>query len=118
MRTTHIKDRQVGQTSPRQADLNAMWDLIENHFEEEWRVNLDGSVQLTVDNTMLERVMNDNSVLAFRLFGAVEEHDEEERKYVWLNLPEYLIGTYIIKGIYDANQRLVNGERAYSFIIG
>jgi len=79
--------------------LDTFWGLIEDHYEEEWRVQADGSMILTVDSDMFERVIQDNYAQM-------------------LPRPENLIGEYIIKGVYDANQRLVDGDRTYFFIQG
>jgi len=114
-RTTHILDRPTGENAPRQADLNAMWDLIEEHMEEDWKVNLDGSCSLVVDDRVMEKIFEQHPVDALTRFGAFEEHDEENRRYEWRNLPESLMGTYTIAGIYDANARYINGERTYYF---
>lgn len=101
-----------------QNSLDLFWSLIENHYEEEWRVESDGSLILTVDSGMLERVLFDNYAQAWLNWGTFAGGQTEEGKKFLLRRPENLIGEYVIKGVYDASQKLVNGERTYFFTQG
>jgi hypothetical protein len=103
-----------------QRTIDKFWPLIENHYEEEWRVQHNGDLILTVDSDMLERVLQDNYAEAWIKFGSFAGGMKEGPKFerFMLQRPENLIGEYIIKGVYDASQRLVNGEREYFFLQG
>jgi hypothetical protein len=97
-----------------QANLDAFWELIENHYEEEWRVEISGAVVLVVDDAMLERVLDDNTSIAWYKFGSYKGGDEGGRRF-FLSRPEYLKGIWAIEGIYNGHQTYVGGERSYFF---
>ena len=99
-----------------QKDLNYLWRLIENKYEEDWRVAFNGDLILQVDEAFMERVLRDNPAEASLYFGAHEEHNPENERYEWSDFPEHLEGEYIITGVYDVSQRLVNGNRSYYFV--
>jgi len=101
-----------------QNSLNLFWNLIENHYEEEWHVQANGDLILMVDSDMLERVLTDNYAQAWLNWGTFRGGQTAEGKKFLLHRPENLIGEYVIKGVYDASQRLVNGERTYFFTQG
>ena len=101
-----------------QEKLDKFWNLIEDMYEEEWRVQGDGSMILTVDSAMLERILKDNVATAWYAFGSFGGGQTEAGERFMIHRPEYLIGEYIIKGVYDASQRLVDGPREYFFIQG
>lgn len=95
--------------------LDAMWLLIENSYEEDWHVEANGDLTLEVDADMLTRVLEDNPEVAARSFSAHEEHNPENERYEWVNLPEHLCGTYTIKGVYNAKQQRLDVLREYFF---
>ena len=85
MRKTEITH--YGQTAPTTRQLNAVWNLIEDRFEEEWRMEYNGAITFEVSEALLAA------------------H----------GLPDYLCGAYTIKGVYDDRQRFINGKRTYYF---
>jgi hypothetical protein len=103
-----------------QGQLDKFWPFIENHYEEEWRVQANGDLILTVDDAMLERVLQDNYAEAWAKFGTYGGGMKPGPKFerFMLHRPEHLQGDYIIRGIYNLSQRLVNGPREYFFIQG
>lgn len=114
MRKTEVTPEEAN-TSLLQTQLAYMWRLIEDKYDEEWRVEYSGAVVLNVDEALLERILRDNPAEASMYFGAKEEHNPEYEKYEWVDFPEYLIGLYSIQGVYDNYYRLVDGPRSYSF---
>lgn len=100
-----------------QRNLDAFWNLIENHYEEDWHIEANGDLVFTVDSKVLENVLADNYATAWYKYGTFMGGEKDGVKFL-LNRPEWLIGTYVIKGVYDATQRLVNGARTYHFIQG
>lgn len=107
------------ETTPKdisQMQLELIWTSIETAYEEEWRIDANGDVTLTVDEDMLIRILDDNPSISATL-GALEEHNPENEKWEWVGVPEHLFGTYTIKGVYDASQRFLwRGERTYFFV--
>lgn len=101
-----------------QTRLDHFWTLIENDYEEEWRIAANGDLTLEVSSEMLEQILKDNYAQSWLAFGTYSGGKTAEGKKFLVNRPEQLIGTYIIKGVYDARQRLVNGERTYFFVQG
>jgi hypothetical protein len=98
-----------------QEKMDAFWELIENHYEEEWRVEISGAVSLLVDDHMLERVLHDNVAVAWFKFGSnLGGWDENDRRY-FTSRPEWLKGLWSIEGIYNDKQAYVGGERTYHF---
>jgi hypothetical protein len=97
-----------------QEHMDAFWELIENHYEDEWRVEISGAVVLVVDDEMLERILTDNTAIAWMKFGAFRGGDEGGRRF-FLRRPEYLKGLWAIEGIYNSKQAYVGGERTYFF---
>ncbi len=81
----------------KQAELDRFWDLIEDKFDEDWRVDSNGDVLLEVDDFLLDRVLVATGI-AF---------------------PDSLRGTYIIKGIYKPDLSYLRGDyqkRTYFFV--
>jgi len=101
-----------------QKQVSNFWDLIEPNFEEEWRVQANGDLILNVDDAMLERILSDNAARAWYDHGSFGGGRTVDGKRFYLRRPESLKGEYIIKGVYDANQRLINGPREYFFVQG
>jgi len=119
IRKTNVEPKTLGHDwGYLQTRLDHFWTLIENHYEEEWRVQANGDLTLTVDSDMLERVLKDNYAQSWLAFGTFNGGQTAEGKKFLLHRPENLIGEYVIKGVYDASQRLVNGERTYFFTQG
>lgn len=98
-----------------QGKMDAFWNLIENHYEEEWRVEISGAVVLVVDDAMLERVLSDNIAIAWEQYGAFKGGQDAEGRKFFLSRPEYLKGLWSIQGIYNDRQAYVGGERSYFF---
>lgn len=115
MRHTEVTPEEEASNTELQERLDKFWKLIENDDDLGWRVELSGAVSLLVDEDLLRSVLGDNPTLAMEYFGAYEEHNPEERRWEWIDLPEDLIGLYSIEGIYNDHQALVNGTRTYFF---
>ena len=98
-----------------QGKLDAFWNFIENHFEEDWKIAFNGDVILTVDDEFLEEILTANYAEAYLKFGTWRGGRNAEGESFLLDMPLYLRGTYIIKGIYNANQKFINGTRTYFF---
>lgn len=99
-----------------QEKLDAFWELIENHYEEEWRVEYSGSVVLVVDDAMLERVLSDNIAVAWYTFGSNKGGLDENGLKSFTNRPEWLKGLWSIQGIYaPTTMAHIGGPRTYHF---
>lgn len=98
-----------------QAELDKLWDFIENKYEDEWRVEFNGTMSLQVTEGLLERILRDNPIEASLHFGAHEEHNPENERYEWSGFPEHLTGLYSITGVYSNHYTLVDGPREYFF---
>jgi hypothetical protein len=98
-----------------QRELDTMWVMIENSYPEDWRVEANGDMTLEVDEDMLNRVLEDHPEIAELDLETYEMHNPENECYEWVNYPEHLIGTYTIKGVYNAAQVYVNHQRHYFF---
>lgn len=116
IRKTHITPG-TGHAIPSEFDLDKFWDWIEGKpaTDEMWRLEADGGMVLVVDEDLLTRILSDDWTKAYDDFGVFEEREQETGAWVIHNLPYQLCGTYTIKGVYNADQRLVNGERTYFF---
>ena len=82
-----------------QDTLDQLWNLIEDKYDEEWRVDSNGEVLLVVDDVLLERIIADNPNIT-----------------AWTNYP---LGTFIIKGIYAPDLSYIPGDytkREYFFV--
>jgi hypothetical protein len=102
----------------RQEKLDTFWDLIEDRYEEDWRVDQNGDVTLVVDDALLERILTENYYVAWYAFGTWSGSDKDGKKFL-LDRPEFLKGTYVIKGIYAPDLSYVKGDyqtRTYFFI--
>jgi hypothetical protein len=115
MRHTEVTPEEEASNTELQERLDKFWPLIENDEELGWRVEISGAVSLLVDEDLLRSVLGDNPTLAMEYFGSYEEHNPEERRWEWIDLPEDLIGLYSIEGIYNKNQSYVGGPRTYFF---
>lgn len=99
-----------------QEKLDAFWELIENHYEDEWRVEFSGSVVLVVDDAMLERILNDNIAVAWYTFGSNKGGLDENGRNSFTNRPEWLKGLWSIQGIYaPTTMAYIGGPRTYHF---
>lgn len=117
MRTTAVTPQE--DNSPLlQTKLDQMWTLLEDHYDEEWSVEADGTIYLVLDAEMLEQVLDDNTADAWYMFGAFHGGQTQDGERFFVHRPEYLKGRYSIKGVYDASQRLVDGARTYFFTKG
>lgn len=114
MRETTVTPAEAGYKHQQQ--LDDMWTLIENNYDEDWRVEANGALTLTVDYEMMSRVLSDHPQIVLEAFKAKEDHNPEYQKWEWVNFPEHLLGTYVITGVYDANQRFINHARRYYFV--
>lgn len=95
--------------------IDMFWNLIENSYEDEWRVEYSGAVSLVVDDAMLERILSDNVAVAWFTFGSNRGGETPEGVKYFLSRPEWLKGLWSITGIYNERQTLVDGERSYFF---
>jgi hypothetical protein len=95
--------------------LDAFWELIENHYEDEWRIEISGIVSLVVDDAMLERVLNDNIAVAWYTFGSNKGGWDENNRRYFTSRPEYLKGLWSIEGVYNHKMAYVGGPRTYAF---
>ena len=105
-------------SAPTQTELDKFWDKIEGmpFTDEDWRIEANGDMTLTVDEEYLTKLLFDDENDAFEKWGVYEERESDTGAYVVHNLPEQFIGVYTIKGVYDASQRLVDtDERTYFF---
>lgn len=101
---------------PAQDKLDTFWNLIEDKYEEDWRTDYNGDVVLEVDDAMLERILSDNISTAWYTFGAHKGGQTEDGTRFFLSRPEYLKGTYIIRGIYDTRGYMERTRREYRFV--
>ena len=102
-----------------QEKLDKFWDLIEDNYEEAWHVDQTGDVTLEVDDALLERILSDNPSIAWYHYGAFRGGQKEDGTRFYLARPEFLKGTYIIKGIYAPDLSYVRGDyqkRTYFFV--
>lgn len=111
---TNIKA--AGNTYNLSEKLDKFWPLIVDHYEEDWRVDVNGDLILEVDGEFLEEILRENYSVAYYAFGTWAGGRNTEGESFLLDLPLYLKGTYIIKGVYDDKQRFVNHARRYFFI--
>lgn len=117
MRKTEVpeEDHEFYTSSVIQEKLDAFWNLIEEEYDEEWRVQFNGTCVLVVDDEMLERILHDNVAIAWFKFGSNRGGwDENDRRY-FTSRPEYLKGLYSIEGIYNDKQTYIGGTRTYKF---
>lgn len=98
-----------------QSKMDAFWNLIENSYEEEWRVEISGAMVLVVDDAMLERILNDNIAVAWFAFGSNRGGVDEHGNKSFTNRPEGMKGLWSIEGVYNAKQAYVGGPRTYHF---
>lgn len=115
MRHTTVGPEEVATDVQLQARLDCLWDLIEDHYEEEWRVEYSGAVVLDMTEALLTRILRSDGDKALLCFGAYEEHNPEYQKYEWVNFPDDLLGLYSIQGIYSNYYTRVDGPRSYFF---
>lgn len=127
MRQTYCVPAAYSHSSLYQPQLEAMWKLIEDHYEEDWRVDLNGDVLLVVDSDFLHRILEDCASYSQEVWndfekttGVREEHNPEAQRWEWVNVPEHLQGTYYIRGIYrPEDMRLMAAalqKREYFFV--
>jgi hypothetical protein len=98
-----------------QSKLDIFWSLIEDKYEEEWRIDFSGAMVLRVDDAMLERILKDNVATAWYSFGAFYGGQREDGTRFFLSRPDYLLGLWSIEGVYSNHYTLVDGPRTYSF---
>ena len=117
MRHTELPEETHGylHAPSRQEAMDAFWELIENHYEEEWRVEIGGAMTLIVDDYMLERVLNDNIAVAWFKFGTNKGGVDKHGLASFTNRPEWLKGLWSITGVYSKTLAYVGGPRSYHF---
>jgi hypothetical protein len=103
-----------------QFELDKFWNWIEGMpvTDEMWKVEANGDMTIEVDEKTLIEILKDDLNKAWYDFDYYSVRENETGEHVYHGLPYELLGTYIIKGVYDANQRLVDGERTYFFVQG
>ncbi len=118
IRKTHVAPGTVWSTlRGTQEKLHKFWNWIDGTpaTDEMWHVESNGDLTLEVDEETLTEILHDDWAKAYEDFDAYREVETGTGEIVIKGLPYDLLGTYIIKGVYDASQRLVNGERTYFF---
>lgn len=121
MRKTYAVPARYSTQFMYQDQLNKFWNLIEDKYDEDWRVDSNGDLILEVDDNMLERILQDNYAPAWYNFGAYGGGMKPGPKFerYMLNRPEHLKGLYIIKGIYTPHLMFVpvgQQKREYFFV--
>lgn len=119
MRQTNTTGTDYLKLSTAQDKLDEFWTLIEDKYEEDWHVEQNGDVTLEVDDAMLERILSENTAVAWYTFGAFRGGQKKDGTRFYLSRPEYLKGTYTIKGIYAPDLSYIKGDyqtRTYFFV--
>lgn len=114
-KTEVTPESEYHKSSTFQEKLDAFWNLIEDMYEDEWRVEFSGALILRVDDEMLERVLADNVGTAWYKFGSFRGGQTEKGNRFFISRPEELKGLYSITGVYNERQALVDGPRFYMF---
>lgn len=98
-----------------QYNSEKFWDWIEGmpFTDEDWKVDANGDMVLVVTEEYLTKLLLDDENKAYDAYGIWEERESDTGAWVVHNLPEYLCGTYRIKGVYNDKQELIDGERTY-----
>lgn len=95
-------------------DLDYVWAAIEEAFEEDWRVEADGTLVFELTEERLEALCaNEDDFQEW--FEYREYRESDTGAWVTVNVPYRVLGFYRIKGVYDASQYLIDGERTYYF---
>ncbi len=116
MRKTNVDPKTLGHDWPSLQDsLDKFWNLIEDKYEEEWRVEYNGDMILVVDGEFMEQILMENYAQAWLSFGTWAGGRNAEGESFLLDMPLHLMGEYIIKGVYNERQALVDGPRSYFF---
>lgn len=101
---------------PLQDALEAMWTLLERRAEDVFKLNEYHVEACVLDEDLLSQLMALEPDFFREHFDCTEEHDPEEQAYIWVNVPDYLLGTYTRKGTYDSRGRLIeNPTHTYFF---
>lgn len=119
MRQTNTTGTDYLKLSTAQDKLDQFWTLIEDKYEEDWHVEQNGDVTLEVDDAMLERILTDNTAVAWYTFGAFRGGQKADGTRFYISRPEFLKGTYTIKGIYAPDLSFIKGDfqtRTYFFV--
>lgn len=95
-------------------DLDYVWAVIEDGFEEDWRVEADGTLVFELTEERLEALTEWDSDFT-EWFECYEVYESDTGARYRENVPYHVQGFYRIKGVYNASQRLVDGERTYFF---
>lgn len=118
-RTTIIADRQTSHLygiKPLQEALDAMWTLLENRAEDVFRMTALNEQVCVLDEDLLGQLMALEPAYFAQNYGSIEEHNPENRRYEWIGVPDYLLGTYTIRGRYTVGGTLIeNAKPAYYF---
>lgn len=95
--------------------LDHFWPLIVDNYQNLWHVAFNGDLVLEVDEDLLTRILDENYAVAYHEFGATKAGMKADGTRFYTSFPDFLLGTYIIKGVYDDKQRFVNHARRYFF---
>lgn len=117
-RTTLLEDRHTShlyRAKPLQEALDAMWVLLENRSEDLFRMTELNEEVCVLDEDVLQQLVTLEPDYFLEHFGSYEEHDAENQRYEWRNLPDYLVGTYIIRGHYSTSGHLLSNPKLTYF---
>jgi hypothetical protein len=97
--------------------FDKLWNWIEGmpFTDEDWKVDANGDMVLVVTEEYLTKLLFDDENKAYEDFNVWEERESDTGAYVVHNLPDYLCGTYRIRGVYNDKQELIDGERTYFY---
>lgn len=117
-RTTLLADRRTShlyRSQPLQEALEAMWVLLENRAEDVFKMNELSEEVCVLHEDLLQQLATLEPEYFEKHFASYEVHSLEERAYVWENLPDYLLGTYTIRGRYTTGGHLIPNPRPTYF---
>lgn len=116
-RTTLLADRRTShlyRSQPLQEALEAMWELLER-ADEVFRMNELSEEVCVLDEDLMQRLMALAPHYFKQRFGTEEVHSPADEAYVWENVPDYLLGTYTIRGRYTTGGHLIPNPRLTYF---
>jgi hypothetical protein len=97
--------------------FDKLWNWIEGmpFTDEDWKVDANGDMVLVVTEEYLTKLLVDDENKASDHSPVRDERESDTGAYVVHNLPDYLCGTYRIRGVYNDKQELIDGERTYFY---
>lgn len=102
---------------PSQRELDTFWNWIDGTpaTDELWKVEANGDMVLVVDEETLTSILFEDETKAYEDFEVFEEREADTGAWVVHNLPYELLGTYTVRGVYNAKQELVTEDVTYFF---